>query len=127
MPKLSSAAPTFAVADVDETIRWYQEQLGFTTYPFPETPPYAFAIVSRDTVEIMFQHVPDYEKPDLYSQRGGGVWDAYIRMESLKEFYESIKDRVEIVLPLRKQPYGDWEFEVKDPNGYILVFSELID
>ena len=23
--------------------------------------------------------------------------------------------------------YGDWEFEVKDPNGYILVFSELID
>jgi hypothetical protein len=29
--------------------------------------------------------------------------------------------------PLRKQVYGDWEFEVKDPKGYILVFSELID
>ena len=127
MPKLSNAAPTFAVADVGETIQWYQEQLGFTTYPFPETPPYVFAIVSRDTVEIMFQHVPGYEKPDLYSQRRGGVWDAYIRMEGVKDFYESIKDKVEIVLPLRKQPYGDWEFEVKDPNGYILVFSELID
>ena len=127
MPKLSSAAPTFAVADVGETIRWYQEQLGFTTYPFPETPPYAFAIVSRDTVEIMFQRVPDYAKPDLYRRRRGGVWDAYLRMEGVKELYESIKDRVEIVLPLRKQPYGDWEFEVKDPNGYILVFSELID
>jgi hypothetical protein len=25
---------------------------------------------------------------------------------------------------LRKQPYGDWEFEVRDPNGYVLVFSE---
>jgi uncharacterized glyoxalase superfamily protein PhnB len=127
MPKLSSAAPTFAVADVGEAIRWYQEQLGFTTYPFPETPPYVFAIVSRDTVEIMFQHVPDYEKPNLYGRRPGGVWDAYIRMEGLKEFYQSIKDRVEIVLPLRKQPYGDWEFEVKDPNGYVLVFSELMD
>ena len=127
MPKLSSAAPTFAVADVAETIRWYHEQLGFTPYPFPEAPPYVFAIVSRETVEIMFQRVPDYEKPDLYSQRAGGVWDAYIRMEGLKEFYESIKDRVQIVLPLRQQPYGDWEFEVKDPNGYILVFSELID
>ncbi|MGZ5484141.1 MAG: hypothetical protein ACXWID_19450 [Pyrinomonadaceae bacterium] len=75
----------------------------------------------------MFQRVPDYAKPDLYSRRRGGVWDAYIRMEGVKELYESIKDRVEIVLPLRKQPYGDWEFEVKDPNGYILVFSELID
>ena len=127
MPKLSSAAPTFAVGDVGETIRWYQEQLGFTTYPFPEAPPYVFAIVSREAVEIMFQRVPGYIKPDLYHQRAGGVWDAYIRMEGLKEFYESIKDRVEIVLPLRKQPYGDWEFEVKDPNGYILVFSELID
>jgi len=38
-----------------------------------------------------------------------------------------IKEKVEILLPLRQQPYGDWEFEVKDPNGYVLVFSELID
>ena len=29
-----------------------------------------------------------------------------------------------IVQPLRQQPYGNWEFEVKDPNGYVLVFSE---
>jgi hypothetical protein len=26
--------------------------------------------------------------------------------------------------PLRKQPYGNWEFEVRDLNGYLLVFSE---
>lgn len=48
-------------------------------------------------------------------------------MEGVKEFYEAVKDRVEIRMPLRKQGYGDWEFEVRDPNGYILVFSELID
>jgi hypothetical protein len=30
-------------------------------------------------------------------------------------------------MPLQKQGYGDWEFEVRDPNGYILVFSELRD
>lgn len=70
MPKLSSAAPAFAVADVGDTIHWYQEQLGFTAYPFPETPPYVFAIESRETVEIMFQRVPGYIKPDLYSEGG---------------------------------------------------------
>jgi uncharacterized glyoxalase superfamily protein PhnB len=32
-----------------------------------------------------------------------------------------------IRMPLKKQPYGDWEFEVRDPNGYILVFGELTD
>jgi len=28
---------------------------------------------------------------------------------------------------LCRQPYGLSEFEIKDLNGYILVFSELID
>ncbi len=127
MAKLSSIAPSFPVADVGATIRWYETELGFKTFPFPETPPYVFAIASRNNVEIMFQRIEGYQKPDLYSLRSGGVWDAYIRMEGVKDFYEQIKDRVEICLALRKQPYGDWEFEVRDPNGYVLVFSELIE
>jgi len=127
MAKLSRIAPTFPVADVGETIKWYETELGFTCYPFPPNPPYVFASVCRDEVEIMFQRLEDYQKPDDYSLRRGGVWDVYIRMEGVKELYETIKDKVEIKMPLRKQPYGDWEFEVKDPNGYILVFSELIE
>jgi uncharacterized glyoxalase superfamily protein PhnB len=127
MPKLNSIAPTLPVADVDATIRWYETKLGFTSYPFPENPPYVFASVCRDDIEIMFQQIDGYQKPDLYHLRSGGVWDAYVRMLGVKEFYESVKDKVEIKMPLRKQGYGDWEFEVKDPNGYIMVFSELID
>ena len=127
MLKLTSVAPVFPVADIGATIRWYETELGFTSFPFPKNRPHVFAIVSRDTVEIMFQLVEDYQKPELYSRRSGGVWDAYIRMEGVKEFHEAIKDKVEIRMPIRKQPYGDWEFEVKDPNGYILVFSELIE
>jgi uncharacterized glyoxalase superfamily protein PhnB len=127
MPKLNSVAPTFPVADVDATIHWYETVLGFTSYPFPENPPHVFASVCRDEIEIMFQRIDGYQKPDLYQRRDGGVWDAYIRMEGVKEFYDAIKDQVEIQLPLWKQGYGDWEFEVKDPNGYILVFSELTD
>ncbi len=46
---------------------------------------------------------------------------------SVKDFYESVRQHVDIIRPLGKQFYGDWEFEVKDPNGYVLVFSELID
>jgi uncharacterized glyoxalase superfamily protein PhnB len=127
MTKLNRVAPTFPVADINATIRWYETELGFTSYPFPENPPYVFASVCRDDVEIMFQRIEGYQKPDLYQRRSGGVWDAYIRMEGVKEFYEAVKDKVEIRMPLRRQGYGDWEFEVKDPNGYILVFSELID
>ncbi len=127
MAQLTSAAPCFAVADVSKTIRWYEEQLGFHGHPFPENEPHAFGILVRDQIEIMLQRVDNYQKPDLYSKRDGGVWDAYIRMKGVREFYESINDRVEILRPLQKQFYGDWEFEVKDLNGYVLLFSELID
>src|ERR1700738_4807148 len=103
MPKLSSVAPTFLVPDVETAIRWYETQLGFTSYPFPETPPYVFASVCRDDIEMMFQRIDGYQKPDFYHQRSGGVWDAYIRMEGVKEFYEAVKDKIEIKMPLRTQ------------------------
>ena len=127
MPRLRSSAPCFPVADVGATMRWYEEHLGFTSYPFPKTEPYAFASLVRDEVEIMLQLIEGYQKPDLYHLRSGGVWDAYVRMDGVKEFYESIRENVPIIRPLQKQFYGDWEFAVRDPNGYVLVFSELID
>lgn len=128
MPKLRSSAPCFPVADVGATMRWYEAKLGFKSYPFPDAEPFAFAILQRDGVEIMLLRLEGYQKPDLYKLRPGlGMWDAYIRMEGVKEFYESVRQQVDVIQPLRKQGYGDWEFEVKDTNGYVLVFSELTD
>ncbi len=124
MAEFHSVAPVFAVADIAATIRWYEEQLGFIGDPFPPQGPYVFAIVYRDNIEIMLQRVEGYEKPDLYNSRAGGVWDAYFRIEGVKDLFESVREEATIVKPLRKQPYGNWEFEVRDINGYLLVFSE---
>ena len=124
MAEFHSVAPVFVVADIGATIRWYEEQLGFIGNPFPDHEPYVFAIVYRDKIEIMLQRLPGYEKPDLYNLRDGGVWDAYFRIEGVKDLFDSVRDEATIVQPLRKQPYGQWELEVKDPNGYVLVFSE---
>ena len=125
MPEYRSIAPVFLVADVGATIQWYQSKLGFWSDPFPATEPYVFAILFRDHVEIMLQRLENYQKPDDYARRPGGVWDAYIRTTGLKELYDAVKDNVTIVQPLRQQPYGAWEFELSDPNGYVLVFSEI--
>ena len=57
------------------------------------------------------------------SPEPGGVWNAYIRMTGVRKLYESVRDRPFIKMTLRRQPYGDWEFEVVDPNGYVLVFG----
>jgi predicted enzyme related to lactoylglutathione lyase len=119
-----SLAACFPVADISSTIKWYEDQLGFTGDPFPDREPYVFAILRRDDIEIFLQRVEGYQKPDLYSTRPGGVWDAYLRVEGVRDLYEEVRENLAIVQPLRRQPYGNWEFEVKDPNGYILVFSE---
>ena len=124
--RFNSVAPCFSVADISQTISWYQQHFGFTVHPFPKSEPYVFAILARDGVEIMLQRVEGYEKPDDYARRSGGVWDAYIRVVGVKELFESVQDKVTIIRTLRQEPYGDWEFEVKDPNGYVLVFSELL-
>jgi uncharacterized glyoxalase superfamily protein PhnB len=124
MPKLKMAAPTFVVSDVCATIRWYREHLGFEAYPFPKEEPFVFASVIRDGVEIMLMHIEGYQKPGLSPLRPEGLWDAYIRMEGVRELYDSLRDKIPIKMALVRQPYGDTEFEIRDPNGYVLVFSE---
>ena len=124
MAEFHDVTPVFAVADIGATIRWYDENLGFTGHPFPPQGPYVFAIMKRDKIEIMLQRVNDYQKPNIYDSRDGGVWDAYFRIEAVKEFFESVRQKVTVVKPLCRQPYGNWEFEVADLNGYVLVFSE---
>ena len=126
--RIDQIVPVFAVADVGQTIRWYERELGFDGDPFPQNEPYVFGILRRDNIEIMLQRIEGYQKPDLYDLRnGGGVWDAYLRIRGLTELHETVKDRLELKKPLRKQPYGLSEFEVKDLNGYVLVFSELLE
>ena len=122
--QLRSVAAAFLVPDVNRTAAWYKTHLGFETAGlFPRTGAASWASLQRDGAEIMLQRLTGYRKPDDYPRRDGGVWDGYIRMTGVKRLYESIADRSIIKLTLRKQPYGDWEFEVQDLNGYVLVFG----
>lgn len=122
--QIRSSVPTFWVPDVARTARWYLEHLGFQTAgTFPKQEPYAYASLMRDAAEIMLLSLPDYEKPDLSSRRPDGLWDAYFRMNGVAAFYDIVRGEPFVQMPLKHQPYGDWEFEVRDLNGYVLVFS----
>jgi len=126
--QMYSAAPTFLVADVGYTARWYQEQLGFELAgSFPDKEPFAYASLRSDAVEIILLSLNDYQKRDLRALRPEGLWDAYVRMQGVHPYYEKLKHQPFITSPLTQQGYGDWEFEVQDPNGYIVVFSEFIE
>jgi hypothetical protein len=123
---LQRSAPVFVVDDIAATMRWYETVLQFEADPFPASPPHVFCILKRDSVEIMLQRLPGYEKPDLYARRDGGVWDVYLRMQGVRELFEAVSTRpdVDVREPLCRQPYGQTEFAIRDPNGYTLVFAE---
>ena len=122
--QVRSAVPTFLVADVAATTRWYVENLGFTLAGHvPREEPYVYASLMRGNAELMLLNLADYEKPDLTERRPDGLWDAYIRMSGVREFYETLEGKPFVKMTLTKQSYGDLEFEVRDTNGYILVFG----
>jgi uncharacterized glyoxalase superfamily protein PhnB len=118
-------APTFLVPDVGATAEWYHTVLGFQPYLSPKSPPHVYASLCRDDIEIMLLRQEGYRKPEL--TRAGGVWDAYVRVHGLREFYDVVRAKIAVSSELTKRPYGDSEFEVRDPNGYVLVFGEIID
>jgi uncharacterized glyoxalase superfamily protein PhnB len=117
--KLQSTTPVFLVADIAWTMRWYQANLQFDGRAVPESPPHTFGIMTRDDVKIFLQQLEGYEKPDLYKKREGGVWHVYVQMEGVREFFETVSKigDVTMVERLRRQPYGQIEFAIKDPDG----------
>jgi catechol 2,3-dioxygenase-like lactoylglutathione lyase family enzyme len=121
---IKSAVPTFLVPDIAATARWYEQNLGFTLAGHvPQTEPYVYASLMRDGAELMLLNLADYQKPDLTARRPGGLWDAYIRMSGVRELYETVKGKPFVKMELTRQSYGDLEFEVRDLNGYVLVFG----
>jgi hypothetical protein len=48
----------------------------------------------------------------------------YFQIEGVREFYERVKDRVELVWPLEEMEYGMTEFGLRDRDGYMLAFAE---
>jgi hypothetical protein len=51
----------------------------------------------------------------------------YFNMVVVREFYEQIKNKVEIVWPREMMEYGQLEFGIRDCEGYVLAFAEALD
>lgn len=83
---IRSAVPTFLAADVAETARWYAANLGFRTAgAVPQEEPYVYASLQRGPAEIMLLALADHKKPDLRDRRPSGLWDAYIRVDGVRD------------------------------------------
>jgi uncharacterized glyoxalase superfamily protein PhnB len=124
---LKKLTPNLMVEDVQATLTFYRDVLGFEVLTtLPDTAPFDFAIVRRDAVELMFQSRTSLSEnvPALTGSPIGASQTFYIEVSGLRDLYEQVRGRAEIVVDLHTTFYGTQEFYFRDVNGYILSFSE---
>jgi catechol 2,3-dioxygenase-like lactoylglutathione lyase family enzyme len=111
-------SPMLAVANMEETLAFYQTVLGFT--PVINSPGYS--IVERDGQTIHFQKADSEEVMRCVR----GHTEIYIEVSdihSLWDHVQPLKNRYHI-RDLFDRDYGMTEFHISDPNDCLVFVGE---
>src|SRR5258705_11528477 len=126
---LASISPFFIVKDLQASIAYYIERLGFELdFQGPEDDIY-YGGVKRDAAAIMLKAItPDVLPVPNHTRHGWARWDAYIYTLDPDTLFEEFKKRgASVVKELSFIDKGLWGFEVTDADGYVLAFFNLRD
>jgi len=107
-----------AVADMEETLSFYHDILGFT--PVMKSPEYS--IVQRDGQTIHFMKAAS----EKVMRCVRGHTEIYIEVSDIGSLWEHVrafKDRYKI-RNLFDRDYGMTEFHIGDPNGCLVFVGE---
>jgi catechol 2,3-dioxygenase-like lactoylglutathione lyase family enzyme len=123
-PRTQAISPFFVVSDIERTIAFYTEKLGFSV-AFKEAGDDAFfAIIYRDGAQIFIKSERDVEPVPNNTRHRHLRWDAYV--------FAADPDALDADFSRRGAPVSDTlkdthdglrGFEVTDPDGYVLFFG----
>ncbi len=139
--KINKLSPNFEVTNIIETVKFYEENLGFhLIMAVPETQDsvhqsinhdkkYVYAMMQKDNVELMFQRSDSFKKDVLLSNecKIGASVSFYMEVEGIHELYQELKNKKVDITDLKTTWYGMNEFYVKDINGYVLAFAQKVE
>lgn len=115
-PLFSHAEPVLPVQDVSETIRYWQDVLGFPQKWTWGDPP-VIGAVSRQNAFVQFTLNPAL----ALASKGNGIWFRVSHIHPLYRMHQ--ENNAEIVAPLEQQSWGMVQYTVRDLNGYYLSFA----
>jgi len=114
-------APQFLVDDLDRSIGYYRDRLGFKVDFVYEG---FYASVRDRSSEIHLKHAPKIEE-DRAHRRENEHLDASIQVNGIDALYLELQERgATVIKPLERRPWNVRDFYVEDPDGYILCFGE---
>ena len=124
---LVAISPFFIVKDLQASIAFYRDRLGFQVdFQWPEGDVY-YAGVRREGVVIMLKTIaPDVLPVPNHTRHPWARWDAYVYTLDPDALYEELRQRgVAFLKALSFIDDGLWGFELADADGYILAFFRL--
>lgn len=119
--KFYHSVPFMPVRNLQETVAFYRDQLGFSKEWFWGEQD---AGIRRDHMHLLFNYAPDYvsivNTPEKHFEI---MWF----VDNVDDIYEEFKQKdVNIVSHLEEKAWGVREFTVEDVNGYYLRIAEGI-
>ena len=127
---LASISPFFIVKDLQASIDYYIERMGFQLdFQGPDDGRPFYGQVSRDGIAIFLKKIsPDVLPCPNHTRHEWARWDAYIYTVDPDALFRELKQRgVPFVKELSFIDAGLWGFEVTDGDGYVLAFFQLRD
>jgi catechol 2,3-dioxygenase-like lactoylglutathione lyase family enzyme len=124
---LSSIRPSFIVKDLQISIAYYRDRLGFQLdFQGPDEGPF-WAGVSRDGIGIMLKAVtPDVLPCPNHTRHQWGPPDAHIYSMDPDALFDEFNQRgASFTRTLSFLEEGLWGFGITDADGYLLLFYRL--
>ena len=124
-PTTQGISPCFVVSNVDQTIAFFCDKLGFDTrFRAPDQNPF-FAIIGRDGAQLFLKSDKDVSPLPNHKRHHFMRWDAFVYAPDPDALAaESADHGAAFSAPLKDTHDGLRGFEICDPDGYILCFSE---
>jgi catechol 2,3-dioxygenase-like lactoylglutathione lyase family enzyme len=122
--RVFSATPLFLVSNIERSAQWYRDVLGFCYDGMWGNPP-RFAMVERDGVEIMLSQDDAIGPRPNHLEDASYHWDVYIRVSDVERFRDQLaQQNVRVLTDPTVKPYKMKEFEIQDPDGYVICFAQ---
>jgi hypothetical protein len=120
--QLNSLAPILIVETIAPCLPFW-EAIGFSaTVTVPDAPPFGFAIVARNGIEVMLQ-TRDSVESDMAGVAERVIAGAlYLSVANLDAVISALGN-APVIVPRRKTFYGADEIFVLDPAGNVIGFA----
>ncbi len=121
MTQFTALRPVFWTENLDETITFYMNVLGFTL--MGRNDDWQWASLRKNDIYIMLSQPNEHE--NNFSIGFSGSF--YFNVNQVDDLWEDLKTKAKVCYEIETFEWGMREFAIYDNNGYILQFGEPAD